>query len=208
MSKPQSSKQWENSNIPEFPHMEVSGINAMNLHLGKASTLLEYGAGGSTILAANTSIETIVSVESDSEFLSALEAKVRNQFPQLRFFPIHVDIGSTREWGYPLDDTHARSWPKYCSEPWDLCNRNRISPDLILIDGRFRVACFFITLLCARRGSVILFDDYFDRDHYHAVEKIITPQDAHGRMAEFIVEKDIDISRTVLELVRYVTVAA
>jgi hypothetical protein len=44
--------------------------------------------------------------------------------------------------------------------PW---RRGAVKPDLVLIDGRFRLACFLHPLLAAAPGTPILFDDYTNR---------------------------------------------
>ncbi|WP_240997067.1 hypothetical protein, partial [Pseudomonas viridiflava] len=38
-------------------------------------------------------------------------------------------------------------------------------PDVILIDGRFRIACFVTAYLRATKPMIVLFDDYLDRPH-------------------------------------------
>lgn len=49
-----------------------------------------------------------------------------------------------------------------------------------MIDGRFRVACFLYSLLCAETGTVILFDDYSLRFRYHLVEDFCPKVESHG----------------------------
>lgn len=47
---------------------------------------------------------------------------------------------------------------------------------MVLVVGRFRVACFVYSLLCAQTRTIILFDDYANREHYHAVEEFSRPR--------------------------------
>ena len=77
-------------------------------------------------------------------------------------------------------------WRAYGDLPWRQID-DRDQPDLVLIDGRFRVAT---ALTCNRhlRGRTevpILVDDYFDRAHYSVLEEHLTLRGMHGRMAEF-----------------------
>ena len=67
---------------------------------------------------------------------------------------------------------------------------NSFVPDLILIDGRFRVSTF---LSCVLKfpGAKVLFDDYVDRENYHVVESVIKPKRTVGRIAEFKVPKHL-----------------
>jgi hypothetical protein len=58
-------------------------------------------------------------------------------------------------------------------------------PDLVLIDGRFRVCCALTTLLKLKdRKFKLLFDDYMDRPHYNSVERFSRVKSTHGRMVE------------------------
>jgi hypothetical protein len=59
-------------------------------------------------------------------------------------------------------------------------------PDCVLIDGRFRVACFLTSLLNADVGTSIIFDDYNDRRHYHVVEEVVPKIKESGRQAIFV----------------------
>jgi hypothetical protein len=40
-----------------------------------------------------------------------------------------------------------------------------VKPDLVLINSRFRLACFMHSLLAADPGTPLLFDDYTNRHH-------------------------------------------
>ena len=60
------------------------------------------------------------------------------------------------------------------------------SPDVVLIDGRFRVACFLYALIHTKPGTVIIFDDYADRPEYHVVEEVISPVEVDQRQAKFV----------------------
>ena len=54
-------------------------------------------------------------------------------------------------------------------------NRNL---DLILIDGRFRVACLCQSLLhCDNKDVTFVIHDFFDRPDYHCVLKLCTEVD-------------------------------
>ena len=48
------------------------------------------------------------------------------------------------------------------------------NPDLILIDGRFRVASTLYSILINENDNCnYMFDDYLNRPFYHAIEKFI-----------------------------------
>ncbi len=55
--------------------------------------------------------------------------------------------------------------------------------DLVLIDGRFRVACALKCFLHVGSDCVVAFDDYLDRPHYHVVGQFYETIDTrHKRM--------------------------
>jgi len=73
--------------------------------------------------------------------------------------------------------------------PW---RHGAVKPDLVLIDGRFRLACFFHSLLAAAPGTPILFDDYTNRPHYQLVEEFCPISETEGRQALFRVPAELD----------------
>ena len=84
---------------------------------------------------------------------------------------------------------HFTYIPTYCinyiSNVWTF----NLKADVILIDGRFRVASFLFSLINAKEGSIIIFDDYTDRSHYHVVEEILEVYKKCGRQVVFKVPK-------------------
>lgn len=151
---------------------------------------LEYGSGGSTVMAGEMKAPFTVSVESDGTWLEALRTALEGT-PGRRIL-LHADIGPTGEWGNPVSEQHWRRWQAYPLLGWKTCREQGLSPDLVLIDGRFRVACLYATLLFAWPMTRILFDDYGDRPNYHRVETFLKPVAMHDRMAEFVVPSSID----------------
>jgi hypothetical protein len=95
----------------------------------------------------------------------------------------HGDIGPTTDWGRPASESQWRKFLNYPLSVWD--RSDLIHPDVVLIDGRFRVGCFLATLMRITRPVTILFDDYARRKPYHIVEEFCAPQARVGRMARF-----------------------
>lgn len=145
--------------------------------------ILEYGSGGSTWLAASMRGKQVISVESDLAWASDLQAKIDAAGLPSPTRVVHVDIGATTDWGKPTEVERYADFPAYPLSVWN--DEVGISPDTILIDGRFRVACFLATLLHTQRAATVLFDDYYDRPKYHVVERYARPVRRIGRMAEF-----------------------
>lgn len=161
--------------------------------LAGASGVVEYGAGGSTSLAASLGVP-VVSAETDAAWAS----QVRADAPGAEV--IHVDVGPTKRLGYPEG---RRSGWKYALAPWQEVDASDV--DLVLIDGRFRVLCFAVAMQSAKPGTVIAFDDYRKREHYWVAEALCEPRPSDIRLAEFVVpdQVDLDAVRALVDAHRY-----
>ncbi|OOF31685.1 hypothetical protein [Salinivibrio proteolyticus] len=147
--------------------------------------ILEYGSGGSTLLGAEQG-STVVTTETDSKWLVELMGAYQERNLPGKLIPIYADIGPTKAWGRPVDDSEFRRWPDYPQRAWDYLQEHKLHPDLILIDGRFRVASFLTACINIRKPALVLFDDYVERDYYHVVEELYKPVEIiDDRMAVF-----------------------
>jgi len=192
--------------VPSRPHMAEDVIAFLEDHLKQTNCFLEYGAGGSTVLAASLGVPRIVSVESNAGFARAVGQAVRAKRSKSTLHMIILNFGPTQDWGMPATYEAHLDWPNYALRPWELLRENHLSPDLILIDGRFRVACFFASLLEARPGTVVLFDDYLLREtEYRCVETILAPTKCIEKSAVFVVPAKIPLRDVARALARYVT---
>ena len=72
----------------------------------------------------------------------------------------------------------------------ELLWRQSAMPEVVLIDGRFRVLCFLATLKFAPVGTKIIFDDYNHRPYYHVAEEFARKIEVCGRQALFEVSDD------------------
>ena len=167
-----------------------------------SKVILEYGSGGSTFLAASMPEKTIFSVESDAAWTANLSLSIRaHNVPSLPFL-YYVDVGKTGSWGAPVDESSWKTYPDYSSKIW----REPFfeQPDVVLVDGRFRVGCFIATLAHTRHNVTIMFDDYQNREYYHIVERYLKPERIVGRMAIFNAKPGMLTAKDVLDLVSYV----
>ncbi|MGR3464619.1 hypothetical protein [Limimaricola sp.] len=152
-----------------------------------AAAILEYGAGGSTAMAAEMPGKTVFSVESDKAFIADLRRWFDAHPPVATVHLHHGDIGPTARWGQPADEAaHWRRFHRYPSSVWD--RDDFVHPDVVLVDGRFRAACFLTTLFRITRPVRLFFDDYAERPVYHEIERYGAPVAMHGRMAEFALD--------------------
>jgi hypothetical protein len=166
-----------------FPEAEAGHVRA---RYGAARIILEYGSGGSTVLAASQPGKYVMAVESDRAWAVDLQRRIDRAGLASPAVVWHVDIGATGRWGRPLDDA---GWQRYHRYPLSIWSEPFFRPpDLVLIDGRFRAACLLAVALRTTRPVTVLFDDYVNRPAYHAVERVAQPAEIVGRMAEFQLE--------------------
>jgi hypothetical protein len=163
-----------------YPAMTGRETNAFESFACASRRFLEFGSGGSTVLAAKHVADRIISIDSSNEWLEKVRAEV-NEGPEIVLKAI--DIGSVGEWGYPSDQSSKERWPDYSREPW--VDPRCVESDLFLIDGRFRISCFCETLARASIGSIILIHD-FDRPHYQILNGLARQIARAERLSAFI----------------------
>lgn len=186
MSESSADRNKFDSVVPKRPSMDAGGFEAFSSRITNSLCYLEYGSGGSTRQACAKGVKKVYSVESDPDFAREVRRAVSWRNRSETFKIVVPDIGPTKAWGYPVDSSASTRWKNYVTDIWRKLEAAGDSPDLVLIDGRFRVACFAYCLLMARPGTIILFDDFCDRqDKYSAAAKLLEPRAMHGRMAEF-----------------------
>jgi hypothetical protein len=175
----------------DWPELTLPEAEAFRLHEAyeAARVILEYGSGGSTVLASRLPGKLVFSVESDLNWALELQRKLDRAHLPSPAILYHADIGPTGKWGRPVDESSWRKFHRYPTAIWSEPFFRH--PDVILIDGRFRPACFVTACLRISQPVILLFDDYVDRPSYHVVERLAKPVRLIGRMAEFRVEPQI-----------------
>ncbi|MDQ0512187.1 hypothetical protein [Ancylobacter amanitiformis] len=149
------------------PHMTACERALFENCLGRAGSYMEFGAGGSTLLADRLVKGPVYCVESDPAWIEKMRALSSGTDYERRF--IFADIGPTGRWGRPLKAPGEVDYRNYHEHIWNEIGR---SFDLYLIDGRFRVACFCQALLRAGPEARLMVHDYRSRPHYHALETV------------------------------------
>jgi hypothetical protein len=176
--------------ISQDPSFDAGGMKLFDSVISNTKVYLEYGSGGSTFVAAK-SVAVLVSVESDCVFKTAVERALPQSRAEIHM--VSPNIGTTIDWGTPVftRPTAARvnRWKRYPQAPWAILASKM--PDTILVDGRLRVACTLESLLHVDRATIILVDDYADRN-YRAIEQFADLTSLGGRMAEFRKKTDFD----------------
>ena len=161
----------------------------------------EYGCGESTIYVVNNYNCEVMSVDSSKEWKNNVLKKCKDK-SKLKLH--YSDIGTIGAWGYPINYNKSENFSDYTDWLW----QQDAQPDVVLIDGRFRVCCFLTSLLNAKPGTKIIFDDY-QREEYHFVERFIQPVNVNKRQALFIIKEmtkpNIDEIKSAINQFRYVT---
>lgn len=165
------------------PYMPEAQIKYLTEAYHKAQVILEYGSGGSTMIAARLPGKYVMSVESSLAWTREMRQQLDSPDVISPVTMYNVDIGETGAWGRPSSDRSWRDYHNYPNSIWDEAFFRH--PDLILIDGRFRTACLATALLRSQRPIEVLFDDYTVRPLYHLIERVIKPSQIIDKMAVF-----------------------
>ncbi len=162
----------------------------------------EYGCGLSTIWMLRNTSAQVISVDSSQEW--AEKVKNDNFVFKSRLIIKHIDIGKVGPFGRAISYNKCNNFQDYTDFIW----KRSVKPELVLIDGRFRVCCFLTSLKLADPGTKIIFDDYVNRPHYHFIEKYVSRIQESLRQCLFIVpsknEIDMDSLDKDIELFRFV----
>ena len=132
----------------------------------KSKFYLEFGSGRTTLFAQKIK-KKFISIEGDKIFFNIMKKKINN--PSLRYY----NIGLTYQYSIPYFYSQKLVL-NYSKSIFEELQRKKIVPDLILIDGRFRVlvalqAHIFMSKI--KKIIRIIIDDYSQRYHYHILEK-------------------------------------
>ena len=147
------------------------------MHSG-ISRYLEFGSGGSTLMAIRAGIRTIITVESDPAWAAAVRSdpEIAPRIGDGSAVVLHADIGPVASFGSPTSTASMAKWHNYLRAPWIEWERRGEMPELVLVDGRFRVAsCLSVLIAKSLSDSkdpgpiVVIHDVVPERTSYKAV---------------------------------------
>ena len=150
------------------PHFNLHDMIMFEKYIHKATNYFEYGSGGSTLSAEKLeNIKKIYTVESDIQWFKLLKKKFKNS-NKIKF--LFIDLQSEpNDWGNPGKNSNQKDWINYSSQFGNLSDKEKKDIDLILIDGRFRVACCLKCFNGMDPNCLIIFDDFLNRPKYHEI---------------------------------------
>lgn len=168
--------------------------------LQNSNFYVEFGSGGSTVAAAKLG-KNFSSYEPSEKFLKLVSNKIKKlgKFDGQCMNLTSIYYGPTRTWGIPFPYILSKfifqkGMKRYSNPHWENLKH---FPDLILIDGRFRVACALkaIKSLKHKDNWVIIVDDYLGREEYKIIEEFSNLDAVLGTTAFFskkLFSNDID----------------
>lgn len=150
------------------PSMTASEIDCFRRHVQNARVYLEFGCGGSTKLAAEAGVGQIYSVDTDQEWVENCRRhpSIAPLVSEGRAIFQWIDVGPIKRWGYPTDRSHVDRWPSYSLSVWEKIEG---TPDVVLVDGRWRVSTAVQTLLRCPSSTKLLVHDFPLRASYHQI---------------------------------------
>ena len=182
------------------PAMLPSEIELFKSVMRCATKYVEFGSGGSTVLAHSMGCASIVTIDSSLQWLEKVKRACAVD-GRAGIKVIHVDIGAVKELGYPIDDSNKERWDVYHSAPW--ADRDLALADTYLIDGRFRVACAIQTALHCSRHAIIMVHDFANRPYYHCIREIMREIARADNFSVFQVRSDFEPATAESLLARY-----
>jgi hypothetical protein len=180
------------------PHLFAGEPDALLRHLRQANCYLEFGVGGSTALAVGAGLRRVIAVDSDPAWIARatdlpeIAAAVEAGRAVIR----HADIGPVGEWGFAKGWDHVGQWPNYIAAAWAACADCGEKPDLVFVDGRFRVACCLSVILAvgADRSPRVLLHDA-ERPCYDEVRQFFDVVEQVNTLAVLRIKPLIDNCR-------------
>lgn len=169
--------------------------------LGRSNSYGEYGCGQSTIYAINKG-KSVISAETDKQWVELINSQL-SVIDNHSAFINHIDLGPTGRWGSPLGYSKRYMFRTYTQFYLDK------NIDLLLIDGRFRVACFLQLYTQYENAISIIIDDYPSREYYHIIEDVVKPEEINRRQALFRLSEideriNIELAKSLLPKFEYV----
>lgn len=170
-------------------------------YLDKATHYFEFGSGGSTYNASKKkNIIWIRSVESDLDWYNKILKKVEDKnYVKI----IYCDVkAKPNNLGRPGKDSKLEDCINYSDQILNLSDDDISKIDLILIDGRFRVACALKCFNVIKDNCIVIIDDFLNRKHYHIVLDYYDIIDKTEDKSMVVLKRKLDIDKPNDELIR------
>lgn len=148
------------------PVMRIYEAILLQKYMNKAKNYFEYGMGGSTRIACEVASSnkqlTITSVDNVQEWVDHVSTLNCSVPLDLKY----VDLGVVGEWGTTAN-VSAIGGRNYVRA---IENTQGKLFDMVLVDGRYRVACALSALLISPLDKVIAFHDFARTGYQHVLK--------------------------------------
>ena len=162
------------------PLMTLKETKAFCYFMKPNNIYFEFGSGGSTNIASYYKIKTF-SVESNVNW----HKKLKKENINATYITIDLKVQKS---GYPGKGTTIEDWKNYIQ-----AYKEEYNADVILIDGRFRVACGLDIFNKIRNDTIVLIHDYTSRKEYHILENYYLKLEVWDSLVAFIKRSNISI---------------
>ena len=189
------------------PLMTIAEIALFKAAIASKTCAVEFGTGGSTFLLVGARINRIVSVDSDERWVRSVaqHPAVASSIESGQLTVQYVDVGRIRKWGYPDNEERRAFWHHYWEDAWSYVDPSSV--DLVVIDGRFRVACGLNALLTENGDMTIIIHDFWTRVSYHELLKYCNCAARSDNLAVLFPKKSINFEEVREDLQTFAGVA-
>ncbi len=164
------------------PHFRKEELMAFLSLLTKDTIFFETGSGCSSIIAKYYAKKTYA-VEGCTKFY---KIGIKNGLKDVLLFNDLKPDNPT--WSYPGKNSNIKDWKKYFQ-----AYKKEYNADVILIDGRFKVATAMDIFNKIRDDTIILLHEYFNRPSYFVLENYYNYIYHWGSLYAFVKKKDIKL---------------
>ena len=148
------------------PHLSENDKIMFYKYLNIIKVYFEYGSGGSTYQASiRSNIKKIYSIESDIIWQNKLKKYIKKNIT----YKFNKMDTRPNTWGKPGKNATNIQKINYSNHITKLNKKEQLDIDLVLIDGRFRVACCLKCFNIIKKNCLIVFDDFLNREKYHII---------------------------------------
>ena len=144
------------------PYMTSAETTAFTRYRDRSRNYFEFGCGGSTVFCSSP-LRQIKSVDNNQEWLNKVRPLIGSTTEL-----IYINTGPVLEYGNPADPTQTTGFADYSLA----FSQRDPNTDLVLVDGRFRVACALQIVVSDYTGIVLLHDA--ERPEYQPLFKFFT----------------------------------
>lgn len=145
--------------------------------LSKSKLYLEYGSGASSFSAKKLN-KNFYAIEGDIDFFRFIKKELGSDNVKLKSLgivsdysiPLNIEFHDNKN---PLNKNLKKSIKAYCNSILEEFEEKNLSPDLVLVDGRYRVlTCLYLYKFFKKNKKKfkIIIDDYIHRAYGEILE--------------------------------------